>query len=53
MQEMAAIVTYLFISTVISSALAYDPDMLQDLCVANTHEGMFHVALFRIGSPCF
>ncbi|KAL9348067.1 hypothetical protein Peur_059433 [Populus x canadensis] len=40
MQEMAAIVTYLVIFTVISSALAYDPDMLQDLCVANTHAGI-------------
>ncbi|KAL3572230.1 hypothetical protein D5086_026134 [Populus alba] len=37
---MAAIVTYLVIFTVISSALAYDPDMLQDLCVANTLAGI-------------
>lgn len=49
---MAAIVTYLVIFTVISSALAYDPDMLQDLCVANTSAGMFRVALFERGSFC-
>ncbi|KAG6784954.1 hypothetical protein POTOM_010668 [Populus tomentosa] len=39
-QEMAAVVTYLVIFTVISSALAYDPDMLQDLCVVNTSAGI-------------
>ncbi|KAJ6334804.1 hypothetical protein OIU78_011628 [Salix suchowensis] len=37
---MAAIATYLVIFAVISSALAYDPDMLQDLCVANTSAGI-------------
>ncbi|KAJ6404491.1 hypothetical protein OIU84_012638 [Salix udensis] len=37
---MAAIVTYLVIFAVISSALAYDPDMLQDLCVADTSAGI-------------
>ncbi|KAL3604326.1 hypothetical protein D5086_005185 [Populus alba] len=40
---MAAVVTYLVIFTVISSALAYDPDMLQDLCVANTSAGELDV----------
>ncbi|KAJ6343857.1 hypothetical protein OIU76_005578 [Salix suchowensis] len=37
---MAAFVTYLVIFAVISSAIAYDPDMLQDLCVANTSGGI-------------
>ncbi|KAJ6320076.1 hypothetical protein OIU78_015464 [Salix suchowensis] len=39
---MVAFVTYLVIFAVISSAIAYDPDMLQDLCVANTSGGLVH-----------
>uniref|UniRef100_A0A2P2J0U3 Germin-like protein n=1 Tax=Rhizophora mucronata TaxID=61149 RepID=A0A2P2J0U3_RHIMU len=37
---MAAALTYLVLFAAISSAFAYDPDMLQDLCVANTSAGI-------------
>ncbi|KAF8042972.1 hypothetical protein BT93_A1338 [Corymbia citriodora subsp. variegata] len=32
---MAAVFIYLVVSAVLSGALAYDPDLLQDICVAN------------------